>query len=125
MKDAKGHGSSGRGRVEISVNRPISYTIHDVGPGGVKTLSASGTFNPHEGTVNNGGGYYARASAKGGRALGDYGPHSDRDNAAAEAWAKHPNARQVSTSRGPHGMDVQWHNSPTGKGGTGFGRILG
>lgn len=56
-----------------------------------------------------GEGYYSRASAKGGRALGNYGPHPTRDAAAAEAYDKHPNAKQVSTSRGPHGFDIQWH----------------
>ncbi len=66
--------------------------------------------NPHDGVTNNGGGFYARASQKGGRALGQYGPHIDRDNAATDAWQRHPTATQVSTSRGPYGMDIQWHS---------------
>jgi hypothetical protein len=56
--------------------------------------------------------YHARASGRGGKKLGTYGPHDTRDAAAAEAWAAHPNARQVSTSRGPHGMDIRWHERP-------------
>lgn len=49
MKDPKGHGSNGRGRgpkLKVSVKRPVGYTIHNVGPGGVKTLAASGTLGP-------------------------------------------------------------------------------
>lgn len=57
-----------------------------------------------------GGNFYSRASAKGGRELGSYGPHPTREKAATTAWANHPTARQVSTSRGPHGFDIQWHD---------------
>lgn len=65
-----------------------------------------------QGTTTVGHGFYARASAKGGRKIGEYGPHPDRATAANAAWADKPNARQVSTSRGPHGMDIQWHDKP-------------
>lgn len=56
-----------------------------------------------------GGPYYSRASAKGGRALGSYGPHATREAASADAYSRHPNAKQVSTTRGQYGMDIRWH----------------
>lgn len=59
--------------------------------------------------ANNANGYFGRASNKGGRAIGTTGPHPDRETAAKATWAAHPNARQVSTSRGQYGMDIQWH----------------
>lgn len=83
---------------------------------GVTNMSAAGALSsgPKSApapvhSAAGGEGYYSRASAKGGRALGNYGPHPTRDAAAAEAYDKHPNAKQVSTSRGPHGFDIQWH----------------
>lgn len=55
-------------------------------------------------------GYYSRVSAKGGRVLGSYGPQASHEEAAKEAFAKHPNAKTVSTSRGKFGMDIRFHD---------------
>lgn len=52
-KDQKGHGSNKRGMARVSVNRPVGYTVHAVGPGGEKTLTHSGTLGTVDGkTVN-------------------------------------------------------------------------
>jgi hypothetical protein len=59
------------------------------------------------------GEYFVRASSRSGRKIAEWGPHPDRETAASEAWQKHPNAKQVSTARGPHGMDIRWHNKPS------------
>lgn len=99
---------------KVSVTRPVGYTITAVGPGRKETLQESGTLTtgPDGRPIKRADAdeYYARASKKGGSALGNYGPHPDRETAAREAWQKHPTARQVSTSRGPHGMDIRWHD---------------
>lgn len=55
------------------------------------------------------GDYFSRVSAKNGRALGVYGPHHDRETAAADALARHPKAKTVSTYR-HSGLDIRWHN---------------
>lgn len=54
-------------------------------------------------------GYHSRASGKSGRVLSNHGPYPDREQAAQAAWDARPNAKQVSTSRGPFGMDIRWH----------------
>lgn len=52
-KDQRGHGSNRRGTAKVSVNRPVGYTVHSVGPGGKKTLTHSGTLGTVDGkTVN-------------------------------------------------------------------------
>lgn len=66
-------------------------------------------YAPRFQAASDAAGYYARASSGGGRKIGEYGPHPDRETAASHAWGKHPTAKQVSTSRGPHGFDIQWH----------------
>ena len=55
------------------------------------------------------GQYYGRALNKAGRKIGEVGPHPDHETAAKAAFATHPNARSVSTSRGSYGMDLRFH----------------
>lgn len=100
-KDARGHGSDAKGGGAFY--QPTK-TI-PAQPGGQSESAA------HQIAVQEvGQGYFARASASGGRKLGEYGPHPDRETAAAQAWQNHPNAKQVSTARGQFGMDVRWHD---------------
>lgn len=63
----------------------------------------------HPSMATDGPQYFSRVSSKNGSKLGEYGPHPDRESAAAAAFAAKPRARTVSTSRG-FGMDIRWHN---------------
>ena len=122
-KDAKGHGSEGRGAAQVSVTRPIGYRIADIGPGGKEHNVQTGTNTvadiAHAAGVSAVGQPQFWGSIHTGRGkVFETGPHPSREAAAAAtrpALAKFPRAKGFSTGYGTFGghFDIR-HESKYG-----------